>query len=288
MQQKAIIGRVAALLSVFLLASGPSIVKISDLPEMTFIFWRLLAAGFGYWIAMRLTGGKLGNKTLRGSLKGVIVFGVNLVIFVMAMRRTSAANAVMIGALQPVVLLGVAGRLFGEKPPKVVYFWSLIAMGGVAFFTYASDTTGVATRQGDLLALIGMLLFSAYYVISKQTREELDSMVYQLGLTIAAAVTIIPFAFAFGHGISPPTGGEWWPVILMALLPGAGHWLTNYAHAHVPLVTMSLVNLLFTVVAPIYAWILVEEKLGGAQALGMAVVLIALSQVVTKPIESSS
>ena len=68
----------------------------------------------------------------------------------------------------------------------------------------------------------------------------------------------------------------------------AGHWLTNYAHAHVPLVTMSLVNLLFTVVAPIYAWILVEEKLGGAQALGMAVVLIALSQVVTKPIESSS
>jgi len=193
----------------------------------------------------------------------------------------------MIGALQPVVLLGVAGPLFGEKPPKAVYSWSLIAMGGVAFFTYASDTTGVATRQGDLLALIGMLLFSAYYVISKQTREELDSMVYQLGLTIAAAITIIPFAFAFGHGISPPTGGEWWPVILMALLPGAGHWLTNYAHAHVPLVTMSLVNLLFTVVAPIYAWILVEEKLGGAQALGMAVVLIALSQVVTKPIESS-
>jgi len=288
MQQKGIMGRVAALLSVFLLASGPSIVKISDLPEMTFIFWRLLAAAFGYWIAMSLTGGKLGKNELRSSLKGGIVFGVNLVFFVMAMRRTSAANAVMIGALQPVVLLGVAGRLFGEKPPKVVYFWSLIAMGGVAFFTYASDTTGVATRQGDLLALIGMLLFSAYYVISKQTREELDSMVYQLGLTIAAAVTIIPFAFAFGHGISPPTGGEWWPVILMALLPGAGHWLTNYAHAHVPLVTMSLVNLLFTVVAPIYAWILVEEKLGGAQALGMAVVLIALSQVVTKPIESSS
>ena len=49
-------------------------------------------------------------------------------------------------------------------------------MGGVAFSTYATDTTGIATRQGDLLALIGMLLFSAYYVVSKRTREELDSM----------------------------------------------------------------------------------------------------------------
>ena len=73
----------------------------------------------------------------------------------------------------------------------------------------------------------------------------------------------------------------------MALLPGAGHWLANYAHAYVPLVTMGLVNLLFTVIAPIYAWILVEEKLGGLQVLGIAVVMIALSQVVTKPIESS-
>ena len=72
----------------------------------------------------------------------------------------------------------------------------------------------------------------------------------------------------------------------MALIPGAGHWLTNYAHAHVPLVTMSLVNLLFTVIAPIYAWILVDEELGGLQALGMAFVLIALTQVVIKPIES--
>ena len=286
MQQKIVIGRGAALLSVLLLAAGPSIVKISDLPEMTFIFWRLLAAAAGYWVAMKLVGGKLGIKEFRGSLKGGVVFGVNLVFFVMAMRRTSAANAVMIGTLQPVVLLAAAGPLFGEKPQKIVYFWSVIAMGGVAFSTYASDTTGIATRQGDLLALIGMLLFSAYYVVSKRAREELDSMTYQLGLTLAAAITILPFAFAFGHGISPPSGGEWWPVLLMALIPGAGHWLTNYAHAHVPLVTMSLVNLLFTVIAPIYAWILVDEELGGLQALGMAFVLIALTQVVIKPIES--
>ena len=122
MQQKIVIGRGAALFSVLLLAAGPSIVKISDLPEMTFIFWRLLAAAAGYWVAMKLVGGKLGIKEFRSSLKGGIVFGVNLVFFVMAMRRTSAANAVMIGALQPVVLLVVAGPLFGEKPQKIVYF----------------------------------------------------------------------------------------------------------------------------------------------------------------------
>lgn len=288
MERQVTIGRTAAVVSVMMLATGPSIVKISELPEMTFIFWRLGAAALGYAVALRLSGKRFSWEAWRRSLLGGLVFGVNLVFFVLGMRRTSAANAVMIGALQPVVLIGVAGPFFGERPRRTIYFWSLLAMGGVALSMVASGSEGVASRQGDLLAFAGMLLFSAYFVVSKKARQELDSMTYQLGLTLTAVLVVVPFAVFMGQSLAPPGGADWWPVLLMAAIPGTGHWLTNYAHGQVSLVAMSLINLLFTVVAPLYAWVLVGETVGGWQAAGMGLVLAALTMVVSRPIEAVS
>jgi len=48
---------------------------------------------------------------------------------------------------------------------------------------------------------------------------------------------------------------------------------------------MSLINLLFTAVAPLYAWWLVGERIGGLQAVGLGVVMASLAFVVTRPVE---
>ena len=42
MERQAVIGRVAAIGAVFLISFGPSIVKLADVAEITFVFWRLL------------------------------------------------------------------------------------------------------------------------------------------------------------------------------------------------------------------------------------------------------
>ena len=286
MDQQTRVGRTAALLAVSLMAFGPSIVKMSDLLELTFVLWRLLFAALGYAVVLVATRRRFGWLVLRRSVLGGLIFGVNLVFFMASMRRTSAANAVVIGALQPVILLGVAARMFGERPHRSLYGWSAVSIGGVALAMYASSGVGVATRTGDLLALVTMLLFALYYVASKRARSELDSVPYQLGLTIVAALTVLPVALILGHPISPPVGSDWWPVVLMAVIPGTGHLLTNFAHAHVSLPVMGLIGLLFTVIAPLYAWWLVGEEVGGLQAVGMAVVVAALAVVVTRPIES--
>ncbi len=283
MERGLVVGRGSAVLAVSLLSFGPSIVKISDLPEIRFVLWRMLAAAGAYALALLASRRRLGWRELRRAAPGGLVFAVNLVFFMLSMRRTSAANAVVIGALQPIVLMGVAGPLFGERPARSLYGWSVVSIGGVALAMYASDGGGVATRWGDFLALIGMFLFCAYFVVSKRARAELDSITYQLGLTIVATVAVLPLAMLSGHGVAPPTGADWWPVLLMAAIPGTGHLLTNFAHAHVTLPVMGLVNLLFTAVAPLYAWWLVGEALGGLQAVGMAIVVAALAVVVTRP-----
>jgi len=265
------------------MAFGPIIIKISDLAEFRFVFWRLAAALVVYLAYLVVSGSRLTVDALRTSFWGGLLFGVNLVLFVTFMRRTSATHAVVMGSLQPIVLLGVAGPLFGERPRRSLYLWSLLAIGGVVLSLQGGDPSGVATVEGDVLALFGMLLWCSYYIVSKRARMTLDSTVYQLCLTLVATIVILPAALISGHGVAPPSGAEWWPVLLMAAIPGTGHLLTNYAHAHVTLTVMGLINLLFTVITPLYAWWLVDEALGGVQALGIVVVVATLAVVVTRP-----
>jgi drug/metabolite transporter (DMT)-like permease len=86
-----------------------------------------------------------------------------------------------------------------------------------------------------------------------------------------------------GHGVAPPVGTDWWPALLLASLGGIGHLLLNHAHASVPLPMMGLIYLLNMALIPGYAWWLLGEAVGGIQALGIGVVLIALAIAVTQP-----
>ena len=267
------------------MALGPSIVKKVSMDEIAFVFWRLAVAALLYGIVLLASGKRLSLHDIRRSMLGGLLFGVNLVFFIFAMRRTSAANAVVIASLQPVVLLAVAGPMFGERPDRAIYGWSVVAFGGVVLAMYSSGASGVATRQGDLLALVMMLLFSAYYVASKRARETIASANYQLALTLVALVAVLPFALVMEGGVALPGSDDWFLIVAMAALPGTGHLLTNYAHGHTTLTMMSLINLLFTAVAPLYAWWLVGERIGGLQAVGLGVVMAALAFVVTRPVE---
>ncbi len=285
MQVQAARGRAAAISAVGFMAFGPSIVKKVSMDEIAFVFWRLAVAALLYGILLLASGKRLSLDDIRRSTLGGLLFGVNLVFFIFALRRTSAANAVVIASLQPVVLLAVAGPMFGERPSRTIYGWSVVAFGGVVLAMYSSGASGVATRQGDLLAAVMMLLFSAYYVASKRARETVASANYQLALTLVALVTVVPFALVMEGGVALPESDDWFLIIAMAALPGAGHLLTNYAHGHTTLTMMSLINLLFTAVAPLYAWWLVGERIGGLQAVGLGIVMASLAFVVTRPVE---
>ena len=267
------------------MAVGPSIVKKVEMAEIAFVFWRLSAAAAFYALVLVLVGNRLRWKDLRRSMLGGLLFAVNLVFFILSMRRTSAVNAVVIASMQPVLLLAVGHRLFGERPHRSVYVGAVVAFSGVLVAMAGSGASGVATWSGDLFAAVTTILFPAYYVVSKQARADLDSATYQLSLTVVAAVAMVPVVLVAEGGMAVPSGGNWILVVAMAVLPGTGHLLTNFAHGHVTLTQMSLINLLFTAVAPLYAWWLVGERVGGQQALGMAVVMTALAFVVTRPVE---
>lgn len=97
-----------------------------------------------------------------------------------------------------------------------------------------------------------------------------------------AAGTVLPFVIVSEVGIPVPSGNDWWLIIAMALLPGTGHLLTNFAHGHTSLVLIGMLNLGMTVMASLYAWWLLGERISGMQAVGTGIVIGSLAVIAAR------
>ena len=102
-------------------------------------------------------------------------------LFFSAVQETSIANATIIGALQPLLMLAVAGPLFGERPAVDRRAWGLVAVGGAAIVVLGGDGGGANSADGDLLAVGALVAWTAYFVSTKTARTQLTSFEYLTG-----------------------------------------------------------------------------------------------------------
>ena len=138
--------------------------------------------------------------------------------------------------------------------------------------------------RGDLLALLAMVLFSAYFVVVKDIRASVDTFTLQTVAMIIGAVTVLPIAaIEAGTPVLPvPSGRQFaWLLVLLAV-PGTGHYLMNWAHLHVSLSVAGLLTLAIPVLSALGAWLILDQHLTPVQALGGVVVLGVLAGVVRR------
>ena len=215
------------------------------------------------------------------ALLGGVAFGLNIVLFYSALKATSVANAVIISAFQPVLVMAVSGRLFGEKVALRMLGLVAIALSGVVLVVFGGAGGGDPSLQGDLLAAAATFAWAAYFIGSKGARAHLDAVTYQTSLLIIAAITVTPIALVVGGGgIEAPRGDDLWWIVLMVLGPGSGHLLMNWVHGHLPLALTSTLTLALPGLSAIGAAIFLDEPVAALQALGMAVVVVALGAAI--------
>lgn len=231
-------------------------------------------------VAFVASGGRLTWQLLRTSFLGGVAFTADLVLFFSAVQETSIANATVIGALQPLLVLLVASRLFGERARLVEIVWGGVALGGTALVVLGGDGGGANSLHGDLLAVGALVSWTAYFIFTKSARLELSAFEYLTGMAIVAAVVVVPLPLLFDGTLASTDTGGWLTIAYIALINGLlGHFLMAFAHGHVTLLTMSLLTLAIPVLSAAAAAIWVDEPLTYLQIGGMAVVLVALALV---------
>ncbi len=252
-------------------------------------FHRLWIGAVATVVVLYGTGRRLSARSLRLSLAGGLAFGADIVLFFSALKHTTIANATVVGALQPALVLLVAGRMFGEVITARIVTWSGVAIAGVVVVVYGSSDAPVWSLTGDLLAVAALFSWTAYFVASKRVRRQIAPFEYLTAMLVVATLAVAPIALLSGQQLDPGGAGDWgWIAGLAIGSGGIGHLLINWAHEHVDLSVMSLLTLAVPVVAVVSAAIFLDEPIGWIQAVGMAVVIAALGVVVrqtTRPPE---
>jgi drug/metabolite transporter (DMT)-like permease len=250
---------------------------------LTLAFHRLWVGALAMVVIYTFRGGRLRLRLLWAALPAGIAFAADIGLFFTAVKHTTVANATMISALQPALVLFVAGPLFGERVRRTDIWWTVIALVGVAIVVFGSSTTPAWSPFGDLMAVLCLFAWTAYFVFGKQARAHLDAVEFVTAMSVVAFVAIALVAVGTRHDLTVPDGGTWAVILALGLGTGLiGHFLINWAHGHAPLVLTSLLTLLIPVVAMAGAAAFLGEEVVAAQIVGAIVVLGALAVVVRR------
>jgi drug/metabolite transporter (DMT)-like permease len=262
--------------------------KVDQLDGLVVAFHRLWIGALATVAIFYATGRRFSARSFRLSLVGGLAFGSDIVLFFSALKNTTVANATVVGALQPALVLLVAGPMFGEPVTAGIIAWSATAIVGVVIVVYGSSGAPVWSLTGDLLAVGALLAWTIYFVASKRVSGKIAPFDYLTAMLVIAAVVVTPIALLSGQRLDPGGVGQWaWIVALAIGSGGVGHLLVNWAHAHIDLSVMSLLTLAIPVVAIVSAAIFLHESVEWVQVFGMAVVLTAVGVVALRTARAS-
>lgn len=272
----------AGLLAVTAWSFGPVFVREIGASTPTIAFWRMLLAQPVMIGAAYAAGGRLSLALLRRSAWPGVLFALSLVTSFASYQHTSIANATLIGALEPAVILLVAPRLFGERTTGRQLVAAGAAFVGMAVVVLGAGETSGAGWAGNLYALANLVIWTAYFISVKRVRDDgVHAGAFLAGVFLVALVVIAPWALLVSHDLGSVPARGFVFVVLMVLGPGlAGHGAMTWAQRHLDITVSSLLTLLHPVLSTVWAWWIYDEELVAVQLLGAALVLAGLAAIV--------
>lgn len=269
----------AVALAVLAWGLGPLMVRGMGVSGYTVALYRMWLGAPAMYLASRWWGQALTWKTLKVCVVPGIFFGASMVMGFIAVRTTSIANATLIGALTPALILLGLNRLVGERSDWRKIPFAIVAFSGLALVILSGGNTDGASLKGDLWAAINVLSFTVYFMILKRHRNDgLDGWSFLAGVFIVGGLLITPVCLLMADDTWQVAGWDWVLLIAMVVGPGwVGHGLISWASRHLPVTITSLLTLGSPVVSCLGGWLVYEQHLGWTQLLGALLVLAGLA-----------
>lgn len=263
-------------------AAGNIMVAKVPLGGLQIAFWRILLAAVVYSAVAFATGHRITLDHLRRSAATGVAIAFQIALFFVALKSTTVASATIIGSLVPILLIGVAARRFGERVTGFLVGISAVCLGGVVLVMSGASSSSSWSLRGDLLSVVALVFFSAYFALGKSAREHVPALEFQSCLWIVASVVLLPVAIVDAGGIEVPEASTWLWLLALLAIPGTGHLLMNWSHPRVRLSISSMLTLAVPVLTTVAGVVFLDQSVGAAQVVGIAVVLGALSMVIRR------
>jgi drug/metabolite transporter (DMT)-like permease len=272
----------ACVLGVIAWSSGPLMIRGITAPVAALTFTRLLISVPVMNASAAIAGHRLTWSLFKASFVPGIFFFTSMAVGFASFQHTSIANATLISSMQPVLMLLVAPRLFGEHPTVLRICLAVVAVGGVSLVVLGAASGGEASLDGDLYAVGNLFAWSTYFVFAKRARDRgVHPSSFLAGVFSIAALLAVPWVL-----VARPDFGQIGPkdfvlVLGQVFVSGLlGHTVMTWCARYLDITLVSLINLLSPALSMIGAWIIYEQSMRAMQVLGAVIMMVALAFVV--------
>lgn len=211
---------------------------------------------------------------------GLIGHCVYQYLFIGGVARTSVANASLLLALSPIVILLMT--LVGGSERTGVLHWvgTLLSLGGIYIVVGRGASLGGSSLSGDLMMGAAVLCWSLYTIGARPLMRRHSPV----GVTALSMLfgTIVYAPMMSGHVMAVSWGaisvGAWIKLVYSAIFSIAIAYTIWYAGVReIGSARTSVYSNLLPIVAMVTAYIWLHEPLGATKLIGAAAVLVGVA-----------
>jgi len=206
-------------------------VKLADISGLGSAFYRMFIGFLGVlpiWLLRPKTGAD--KESVRIALLCGVIFALDIAVWNISILLTKAAISTLIANLAP-VWVGIGAILFlKEKPGRIFWIGTAIALFGVAIIVGIDKIYNSRLNAGHFLAMLASLFYAFYLLIMRKGRLNMDTVTFTTISMMASSAVLFLLALLSGTPLAGFTAQSWGALIGVGLISQLGGWLAiNYA-----------------------------------------------------------
>ncbi|MYL73029.1 EamA family transporter [Halobacillus litoralis] len=280
-------------IGVLSISTSAIFVKLAgDAPAAMIAFYRLaIAVGImaPYVLWKHFDEIKQTNKKdwILAILSGVFL-AFHFILWFESLDYTTVASSVVLVALQPVFAFIGTYLFFKERFTIGAILSLVITLTGSVIIGWGDFQISGTALFGDLLALLGAVTVTGYFLLGQNLRKRQSIMTYTFIAYGMAAVTLLIYNLALGYSFTGYDGDQWLIFLGFAIIPTFfGHTLFNWTLKWLSTSTISMAVLVEPIGASILAYWILGEGITWTQWLGGSIVLFGLMMFILSTMQKA-
>lgn len=256
------------------------------IPPLTLLVVQLLASLIFLWavIAIQRIRVPLRQETFRLSLIGILNPGLAYTFSLVGLSLSTASMSALLWAAEPILILGIAWFILGERLTRPLLLCSLVALIGVFLVIGGSSTMGNSgSLLGNFLILAGVFCCALYTVLTRRDAVHLNpALLIALQQTAALLWALLIWPLEWGSSgmtsLAAINASVWvWALVSGLIYYALAFWFYIIGLKKLPASLAGFFLNLIPIFAIGGAFIFLGERLATGQWLGAALILVAVA-----------
>jgi drug/metabolite transporter (DMT)-like permease len=253
-------------LTALLWSSSGLLIKIISWQPLSILSARSMIAVVVFWVYLR----HLKFRWTRLQVAGAIGYVGAQMLFIMATKLTTAANAIFLQYTSPIYIILLGYGLLGERPQRADWISLFLILAGLLLFF--GDHLSLNGFYGNVLAILSGMAMATMVLCMRRQKDGVPAETILLGNMLSA---LIGLPFLLQEDFSLASLGI--VSYLGTFQIGLSFVFYSIAIKHVPALESTLILSMEPILNPLWVFLVMGEAPGRFALIGSALVLGAVT-----------